>query len=205
MDDIESFLSRFEAMARLEIKYRDWHGTPAEHWAELEAARKSLPLPCGQMSGLYLGGEDFDAVWVVGEAEPGSFLRAAADYIAHEAGQAAEELQVEILTWFGMLHVLGEGAIDHMVGLLRASAPGIRREYRRATTERDGVEMFAPIDTVDPDFDEARYQICAREDEHAKLITRMDVAPDALEEMIAFLDARGACAAAVLRGETLPA
>lgn len=171
--------------------------------------RAALALPFDprdgiEIQGLYDWSEELSHVWAVGKIEPWPFVRAALEFVI---GELAPLTGFRISTLRGLAASFGPGIIAQLFDEVGDNLPGLRQEYRRCVTTAtdaggDAVggasEMFAPIGTTDPRFEEAGLVCCEAHDEHATLITIMSIEIGGIGELV---EERDRLARRALRGE----
>lgn len=154
------------------------------------------------VNGMYLGCEDFCAVYAMGDVATigrRDFLWAAVDYIAREADQSGPG---DVVNASGFAHRYGEDGTAALLDVLRRSVGYISVQHRRAETEDEGGQTItAPVGTEDARFEEAGLVQCDRAAEHATCITLMDLDDAAFEDLTGLVEkkdaaARRACRAA---------
>jgi hypothetical protein len=161
-------------------------GKDSEAIKENAAAQAAIPPAFAkphsydfELQGFYRGMEDFCGLWVVGAVDRLPFLWAAVDYIAREAAEQHSP-PMFVSNSFGFAHRFGADATAALLAVLRGSVPHLCQQWRRAETHNESDQQItAPVGTDDRRFDEAYLVECEQHDEHATLITFMDLDEDA--------------------------
>lgn len=165
---------------------------------DLRAYDRPRDLP--EVQGFYRGMEEFSGMWMVGASDPLPLYWSAADLITREASQ--EFLTPEVHNSLGFIAMFGALAAERLVDVLRGSGPPTL-QHRRAKIGENGSERFAPVLSDDPDFDEAWLVECAATDEHATLITHLDLDENAFDALCDLVEARCEAAKVAYLGGTL--
>jgi hypothetical protein len=211
MTDLDEAIGIMERIALLDAETAglEFHRDGARILAascEVETLRKQLPQAAPEqleMHGLYLGHEDFTAVWTVGQVPPVLFAQRALDYLAREATQEFGR----DANWRGMTAFFGPAVVTPMFAILRGTMAGISVQHRRLEAEQvdlggdDRGKIYAAIGSDDPAFEEAYVQPCSADDEHASVITIADL-DGPWDELRDLLTERDRVARRALRGES---
>lgn len=162
----------------------------------------------GELAGLY----------ALGDADPAGFAIAALDQIAdHACTDTAVPIgQHGQVNWLLLTSVLGVASVAPAMAVLRAAIARCWREHVRFDLVVDELDedeeptgectrKIGPIDSDDSAFEEVGFRTCEPTDEHAMLITRVEIDRDLMEELCALVELRALAAKRALRGESVDA
>lgn len=212
MSDFDTRFAQMRQLAHLraESVCLSWK-TDVQRIKEISIEMGDLGDPLGRaadgkcdMAGLYTGGEDLCALYAPGEHSHEVFAHAALDFLARELDVVA---MPKIHNHIGLIHHYGPAVVDPLFDLLAGVGPYMSLQYRRLDTIDDDEEsptfdqpIFAPLDTADDRFTEAGIVTCNADDEHATLVTHLEIDGDAFAELSELIEERDALAQRVMRG-----